>query len=66
MLRISGLMDDVMRLRLLDVTVRRDSEADTYAALSLARRNTRRTQRTLGTTSCSQGLLGPSRRVEYL
>ena len=35
-----------------------------YAALSLARRNTRCRQRTLGTTSCSQGLLGRIGRVE--
>jgi len=42
------------------------SEAHTYAALGLARRNTRCRQRTLGTTSCSQSLLGRSGRVEYL
>ena len=37
-----------------------------YAALSLARRNTCCRQRPLGTTSCSQGLLGRSGRVEYI
>ena len=42
------------------------SEADMYAVLGLARRNTRCRQRTLRTTSCSQGLLGRSGRVEYL
>jgi len=42
------------------------SEAHTYAALGLARRNTRCRQPTLGTTSCTQSLLGCSGRVEYL
>ena len=42
------------------------SEAHMYAVLGLARRNTRCRQRTLGTTSCSQGLLGRSGRVVYL
>jgi len=42
------------------------SEAHTYAGLGLARTNTRCRQRTLGSTSCSQGLLGRSERVEYL
>ena len=42
------------------------SQAHMYAVFSLARRNTRCRQRTLGTTSCSQGLLGHSGRVEYL
>ena len=69
-LRISGFVDDVIfahtgKLSVLDVAAR--LEAHTYdAALSLARRNTRCRQRTLGTTSCSQGLLGRSGRVEYL
>ena len=42
------------------------SEAHMYAALGLVRRNTRCRQRTLGTTSCSQRLLGRGGRVEYL
>jgi len=49
---ISRFANDVIfahKLRLLDVT-----------ALGLTRRNTRCRQRTLETTSCSQGLLGRS------
>ena len=67
-LRISGLVDDVIfthKLRLLDVAARL-RQRGSHAALSLARRNTRCRQRTLGTTSCTQGLLGRSGRVEYL
>ena len=37
-----------------------------HAGLGLARRNTCCRQRTLGTISCRQGLLGRSGRVEYL
>ena len=51
-LRISRFANDVVfayKLKLLDVT-----------ALGLTRRNTRCRQRTLETTSCSQGLLGRS------
>jgi len=51
-LRISRFANDVVfayKQKLLDVT-----------ALGLTRRNTRCRQRTLETTSCSQGLLGRS------
>jgi len=67
-LRISGFVDDVTsahKMRLLDVATRL-RQRGAHAALGLARRNTRCRQRTLGTTSCSQGLLGRSGRVEYL
>jgi len=67
-LRISGFVDDVTsahKVRLLDVATRL-RQRGAHAALGLARRNTRCRQRTLGTTSCSQGLLGRSGRVEYL
>jgi len=66
-LRISGFTDDVMfahKPRLLDVAARL-RQRGSHAALSLARRNTRCRQQTLGTTSCSQGLLGRSGRVEF-
>ena len=70
MLRISGFVDDVIfAYKLIGGSMASPgwgSEAHTYAALSLARRNTRCCQGTLGTTSCSQGLLGRSGRVEYL
>ena len=59
-LRISGFMDDVIfahKPRLLDVAARL-RQRGSHAALGLARRNTRCRQRTLGATSCSQGLLG--------
>ena len=59
-LRISGSMDDVIfahKLRLLEVAARL-RQWGSHAALGLARKNTRRRQRTIGTTSCSQGLLG--------
>ena len=70
-LRISGFMDDAIfahMLRLLDVAGRL-RQWGSHAALGLARRNTRCRQQTLGTTSCSQGLLrlyGRSGRVEYV
>jgi len=60
MLRISGFMNDVIfahKLRLLDVATRLRQRGSQKAS-GLARRNTRCRQRTLGTTSCSQGLLG--------
>ena len=60
MLRISGFMDDVIfprKLRLFEVAAWL-RQWGWHAALCLARRNTRCRQRTLGTTSCSQGLLG--------
>ena len=69
-LRISGFMNDVIFAhKLIGCSTSPPgwgSEAHTYADLSLVRRNTRCRQRTLGTTSCSQGLLGRSGRVEYL
>jgi len=55
-----GFVADVIfvhKLRLLDV-VARLRQRGSHAALGLARRNTRCRQRTLGTTSCSHGLLG--------
>ena len=67
-LRISVFIDDVIfahKLRLLNVGARL-RQRGSHAGLSLARRNTHCRQRTLGTTSCSQGLLGRSGRVEYL
>ena len=51
--------------RLLDVTARL-KQWGSHSALGLARRYTRCRQRMLGSTSCSQGLLGHSGRVEYL
>jgi len=57
---ISGFMDDVIfepQLRLLDVAARL-RQWSSHAALGLAHRNTLCRQRTLGSTSCSQGLLG--------
>jgi len=69
-LRISGFVDDVIFAhKLIGCSTSPPgwgSEAHTYAGLSLARRNTRSRQRTLGTTSCSQSLLGRSGRVECL
>jgi len=67
MLRISGFVDDVIfahKLRLLNVATRLRHRGS-HAAFGLAHRNTRCRQRTLGITSCSQGLLGRSGRVEY-
>jgi len=70
MLRISGFVDDVIFAhKLIGCSTSppgRGSEADMYAASVLVRRNTRCRQRTLGTTFCSQSLLGRSGRVEYL
>jgi len=57
---VSCFMDDVIfahKLRLLEVAARL-RQRGAHAALGLARRNTRCRQRTLGTASCSQGLLG--------
>jgi len=68
MLRISGFMNDVIfahKLRLLDVAARL-RQWGSHAALGLACRYTRCKQWMLGTTSCSQGLLGCSGRVEHL
>jgi len=60
-LRTSGFVDDVIFAHTLISCSTSSpgcgSEAHMYAALSLVRRNTRCRQRTLGTTSCSQGLL---------
>ena len=68
--RISGFMDDVIfahKLRLLNVAARlRQWASHSHTALSLARRNTCCRQRTLGTTSCSQPLLGHSGNAQYL
>ena len=67
-LHISGFMADVIfaqKLGLLDVAARL-RQRGSHAALGLARRNTRCRQRTLRTTSYSQGLLGRSGCVEYL
>ena len=61
-LRISVFIDDFIfahKLRLLDVAARL-RQRGSHTALGLARRNTYCTQRTLGNTSCSQGLLGRS------
>jgi len=70
MLRISGFVNDVIFAHKLIgcSTWPRGwgSEAHTCAASVLVHRNTRCRQRTLGTISCSQGLLGRSGRVEYL
>ena len=68
MLRISGFVDDVICEHKLRLRRRRKAEAvssHSQAALGLARRNTRCRQRTLGTTSCSRGLLGRSGHLEY-
>ena len=67
-LLISGFMEDVIfahKPSLLDVAARL-RQRGSHAALGLAHRNTRCRQRTLGTTSCSQGLLGRSGCDEYL
>jgi len=57
MLRISAFVDDIIFAhKLIGCSTSPPgwgSEAHTYAALSLARRNTRCRQRTLGTTFCS-------------
>ena len=70
MLRISGFVNDVIFAhKLIGCSTwprGRGSEAHTCAASVLVHRNTRCRQRTLGTISCSQGLLGRSGRVEYL
>ena len=67
-LRISGFMDDVMFThKLIGCSTSPPgwgSEANMYAALGLARRNTRCRQQMLA--SCSQSLLGRSGHVEYL
>jgi len=68
MLHISGFMDYVIfahKIRLLDFATRL-RQWGSHAAMGLVHRNTRRRQWTLGTTSCSQGLLGCSGRVDYL
>ena len=68
MLHTFSFMDDVIfahNLRLLDVAARL-RQRGSLAALGLACRNRRCRLRTLGTTSCSQGLLGRSGRVEYI
>jgi len=64
------LMTSYLHISQLAARRRHQAEAarltrTSYAALSLARRNTCCRQRTLGTTSCSQGILGRSGRVEY-
>jgi len=70
MLRIFGFVDDVIFAHKVNGCSTsppgRGSEAHTYGALRLSRRNARCRQRTLGTTSYSQSLLGRSGRVEYL
>ena len=67
---ISGFVDDVIfahkLIRCSTSPPGWGSEAHMYAALNVVRRNVRCRQRTLGTTSCSQGLSCHSRHVEYL